>query len=374
MIEKPQPKQRFHALDGTRGLAAICVFLYHAKNNTILTENFFVRESPFFVEFFFVLSGFVISYNYIDRIYNYESFKAFIKNRFIRLYPLLFYTVSLFFLMLLIGKRLNIVNNIEFRSWYQIYKAYLDSLFMMNSTPILGSTLGVNYPSWSISAEIISYFCFAIVLLFSFNKRNIVFIILGPLCLILFNLLGHEKGSEGYLHAIYCFTLGYFTYVVWERVSLKFKTIHEILSFLVLIIAFYYMYNYEDYTNYLRQFSPLLFACIIFIFINSDGFLNKLLNTNFSKFIGNISYSFYLNHALVLFAVEKFMFNLLKCDNQSLFVNVIYLSIALSFTMVYSYYTNKYIEVGIGQKLMAILNKERKVLNKRKETDTNLNN
>src|SRR5678816_2370951 len=45
-----------------------------------------------------------------------------------------------------------------------------DTLTLMNSNPIFGSSLGINYPSWSISSEMISYALFGCCL-FMFRKN-----------------------------------------------------------------------------------------------------------------------------------------------------------------------------------------------------------
>ena len=103
--------KRIRTLDGFRGIFALMIILLHANNNTILTKNFLVRNSDYFVDYFFVLSGFVISYNYTKKIKDFNSFKDFIIKRFIRLYPLLLYSTLLFFSFILIGKKLGTVNS-----------------------------------------------------------------------------------------------------------------------------------------------------------------------------------------------------------------------------------------------------------------------
>ena len=58
---------RIHKLDGLRGFCSLMVVFYHYPQPFLpdfIFSNFFIRESWSFVDFFFVLSGFVISYNY----------------------------------------------------------------------------------------------------------------------------------------------------------------------------------------------------------------------------------------------------------------------------------------------------------------------
>ena len=81
------------------------VVLFHYKifNNSItpdlLRSGFVVRQSEIFVDFFFVLSGFVIAYNY-SSIPSVTKFMEFMRKRFVRLFPLLLYTSILFLVLL----------------------------------------------------------------------------------------------------------------------------------------------------------------------------------------------------------------------------------------------------------------------------------
>ncbi|HSU19545.1 MAG TPA: acyltransferase family protein, partial [Acidobacteriaceae bacterium] len=75
---------KFETLDALRGIAALAVVEYHA---TALSAHAF-RHGYLAVDFFFVLSGFVLSYAYGDRLAEGWSTASFMKARFIRLWPL----------------------------------------------------------------------------------------------------------------------------------------------------------------------------------------------------------------------------------------------------------------------------------------------
>ena len=59
---------RFTALDGWRGICALLVALYHFHATSHVEQLGLVRNAYLFVDFFFVLSGFVITYAYADRL------------------------------------------------------------------------------------------------------------------------------------------------------------------------------------------------------------------------------------------------------------------------------------------------------------------
>src|SRR5579872_5807008 len=82
------PVHRFKVLDAWRGLAASFVALFHLQAYSHLYELSFLRHSFLFVDFFFVLSGFVITANYRARLLSGFSFWHFMLLRLGRLYPL----------------------------------------------------------------------------------------------------------------------------------------------------------------------------------------------------------------------------------------------------------------------------------------------
>ena len=103
---------------------------------------------------------------------------------------------------------------------------------------------------------------------------------------------------------------------------------------------------------------PFVFAIGIFIFISSKGIVTSFLESKPAQFLGKISYSVYLNHAIVLPVMMKLFFDLLGLDKSKIFVNVAYLLTSIFVIIVYSYFTNKYIEAGVGDLLKKRFNKK----------------
>ena len=84
-------KAHYDLLDGLRGVAALMVIWYHifegyafASDTMITTFN----HGYLAVDFFFILSGFVIGYAYDDRWGKSLTMKDFFKRRLIRLHPM----------------------------------------------------------------------------------------------------------------------------------------------------------------------------------------------------------------------------------------------------------------------------------------------
>ena len=90
-------KERFAVLDIFRGVFSSLVVFFHlsAFSATPVINNKFVYNSDLFVDFFFVLSGFVIAYSY-QFIKTGTELGKFYKKRFFRLYPLHLIVLLLF--------------------------------------------------------------------------------------------------------------------------------------------------------------------------------------------------------------------------------------------------------------------------------------
>ncbi len=89
MSPQSQPSSRhqhFAALDGLRGISAASVLAVHAMDPFDLTH--LLPHSGLAVDFFFMLSGFVLCYAYERRLLTGMSLREFARTRLIRLYPL----------------------------------------------------------------------------------------------------------------------------------------------------------------------------------------------------------------------------------------------------------------------------------------------
>jgi peptidoglycan/LPS O-acetylase OafA/YrhL len=90
----------FNTLTGVRAIAAFMVYLHHF--NPIPKEyriHYIIKEMHIGVTLFFVLSGFLIAYRYLD-LYNF-NFRNYIINRVARIYPMYFLLTTITFLFIL---------------------------------------------------------------------------------------------------------------------------------------------------------------------------------------------------------------------------------------------------------------------------------
>ncbi len=339
---------RLHQLDGLRGIFAMMIVLHHFEVAPFYQSNFIVPQSAIFTDFFFVLSGFVISYSYFNRLQNVRSFGEFVRNRFARLYPLLLYTVCifLFFKMGFTYYNPGILEHPQ--SPKQLGTLTIESLTFMNSTPVFGTEMGMNFPSWSISAEMICYVIFGFIVLFARSARNLMFLMtmLLAAAFLYSQKFYMMEGSFGFVRALLCFNMGVFVYLLFKKYhALKiWKGLEYILP--VLLVAIFYI-KWQLPKGQKEMFTlaviPLFFGLFVFVYALSKGLFVRILNSSPFQFIGKISYSIYLNHAIVIILITKLVFDVFKVPKTSASV-MMTLFITLSAVIGYSFLTYRYIE------------------------------
>lgn len=343
-------RKRIEQLDGLRGIFSVFVIAHHhnAFKSSIFYNNFFVINSSLFVDFFFVLSGFVIAINYIDTINTKQDFIQFIKKRFFRLYPLLFYTEIVFLIANLFGDHSTLKNASDL-SFSYYFLTVLDTLTFMGSTPIFGGWMGLNYPAWSISSEMIAYVIFGMVLLLWPHFKNLAFIVIIVFSTIFTILYGEYMLSYdyGFIRGTLCFSIGVLTFQTLKERELK-LSFWEIPYLIILVLLMYCTHFYE--WNLMKLIFPIWFAVGIMVFANSNGIIKQILTTKAFQYLGRISYSIYLNHAIVLIAVNILLFRILKAQPTEVLIGFSLL-ISIVLTIIYSHFTYLWVETRLGQYL-----------------------
>jgi peptidoglycan/LPS O-acetylase OafA/YrhL len=157
------------SLTSLRGLAALWVVVYHFQLDivTMLPSASFL--SPFFsqghfaVPIFFILSGYVLTHNYMESIGARISFSGLFRfwgRRLLRIYPLHLATLLAVLLMVLAARSLGLTIT---ESGYSRRDFVLNLLLVHTWVPHF--RLNWNYPSWSISSEWFAYLFFPLACL-----------------------------------------------------------------------------------------------------------------------------------------------------------------------------------------------------------------
>lgn len=173
-------KPRYAILDGLRGVAALVVILFHGFETYIPffgTQH--INHGYLAVDFFFVLSGFVIGYAYDDR-WDRMSTWSFFKRRLIRLHPMVV-AGTLFGACLFFFGESDYFSLIGGTDPWKFFLCIVLGLLMIPAGTGLdirgwGETNSLNGPNWSLTFEYIGNILYAFVL------RRLPTVVLGMLC------------------------------------------------------------------------------------------------------------------------------------------------------------------------------------------------
>jgi len=297
------------------------------------------------VDFFLVLSGFILSHSYL---YKYEAINTFefIGHRLARLYPLHIYTLLTFICAtLLVSSGLP---SYEDGTLFTLFQ----QLTLTQNIGLNPSGMTWNYPSWSISVEFWVNLIFVFVI--SKETRSLILFLLALFGLVVIyvntgHLDTHASNyyallNSGMIRGVSSFFLGILSY----RVYLHFKDnpdirIARILGHLEIvcvtavgIIVFGRSGNHSG----LDFLAPFLFMLVVVVFSFEYGLISKLLKK--FNYLGVISYSIYLNQITVLLLMQ-YIANRLRQPGAVFFAEYILV------LLVYSHFTYHTIERPLRQ-------------------------
>lgn len=291
--------KRFEALDSFRGIAALMVAFYHfmmMDGQTDLSanvQNHIIRNLWLFTDFFFVLSGFVLSYRYYARA---TPIQSLLKSRFYRLFPLHWFTMILACGMVLAvdGMSLDLVLRLIVNGTNaQIFFSQLDTL---------------NAPSWSISVE----FYFSILLGIVFVLLPSRFFIVAALATAILCAAGlffltqalNVTYGFGWIRGLLGLSVGcviWFCYQKLSRYDVSFwwATLLEFVAVSLLACSI------VIYARIWFLWPVFLYGLIVMIYAREAGALSIILKRHVFLYLGKISYSLYLNHLILLLLIQS---------------------------------------------------------------------
>jgi len=304
---KETKKNRFTVLDSFRGIFALCVVVFHMHYLNSITELSFFRNSNLFVDFFFVLSGFVITHGYA---FNKKlSFGRFGISRTFRIFPLHIATL-LVVIIIEIFKMTAFKYGINFNRMPFTGETdpgqIVANLLLLQSWTTYTNALSFNFPSWSISIEFYMYFIFYSTLIFKGMFRYLLWFGIASAATVLFinnYLTADYMLSSSVPRGLSGFFAGATTYFLYNKtykmIQLK-PAIHSAVEFMLFIVLIFVIASDIDNKSLILVF---LFSFSIYVFAYEKGLLSKILTTNAFKAIGKLSYSIYMTHASILLII-----------------------------------------------------------------------
>ena len=309
-------KPHYELLDGLRGVAALLVIWYHVFEGfatSPIDQRF--NHGYLAVDFFFILSGFVIDYAYDDRWKTSMTIKDFIKRRLIRLHPMVVMGAVL-------GAITFYIQGCEKWDGTQVsismlMLAMLLNLFLIPAVPGSGHEVRgngemypLNGPSWSLFFEYIGNLLYALCIRRMSTKALTVLVIFAGIGLASFaisNLSGFGHLGVGWSLLDYNLLGGFlrllFSFSMGLLMSRVFKPVHIRGTFWIcsLTIAVLLSVPHIGGTEALWMNGIYDSVCSIIIFpilvyLGASGKTTDKGTSRICKFLGDISYPLYIVH------------------------------------------------------------------------------
>lgn len=307
-----ESKNHYQILDGLRGVASLFVVAFHVFET--YSENQFtqiINHGYLAVDFFFLLSGFVVAYAYDDRWKKMTQWD-FYKRRLIRLQPMvimgsiigaaLFYfqDCSMFslihgtpiwkmLLVMLVGFTLiPLPPSMDIRGWQEMHP--------------------LNGPAWSLFFEYIANILYALIVR-RFSKKLLAFFVFLFACLLIHYTVMGQRGDViggwsidatqmniGFTRLLYPFFGG----VLLSRIGklIHIKNAFWVCSILIAIILCFPRIGGPEHLWMNGLYESL---CIILLFplivaIGAGGSIKSKRSAKICKLFGDISYPLYITH------------------------------------------------------------------------------
>jgi peptidoglycan/LPS O-acetylase OafA/YrhL len=296
---------RFVVLDSWRGVCALLVAVHNLNFGPWVPQATFVAHSWLFVDFFFVLSGFVITHAYLDKLGSVADVASFVLRRVGRLWPLqatiLIALIGMWLVKSIIARLLHLPVDAASNELEHSLRSIIANFLLIQSFDV-PSWRTWNTPSWSISTELWTYFLFALICLLSLARERSVLIIVACGVLVsgamLFLFSPDFLGTNtdyAFFRCIYGFFIGHLVYRVWENpIRLSKGEIAETLA--VISVFGFVLVTGGDIRS---MAAPLVFGFAIWVFAQERGYLSNLLKARAFIQLGIWSYSIYMVHWLV---------------------------------------------------------------------------
>jgi peptidoglycan/LPS O-acetylase OafA/YrhL len=307
-------------LTSFRFVFALMVFLHHlsflanSSNQWIRRMYVYIFDEGYIgVSFFFILSGFILAFNYQKRLLeSTKSINRFVIARIARIYPL--HLITMIMAIPLLNGIGMCCNGSE-----KIIGLNLlwNTLMLHGFFPVLGKCCYLNGPSWSISVEFFFYLSFPLLVFltrkFLANYLSSILMMIGLFVLILMSIqaFGTELPDNFfYVNPIVRtadFLFGICLFNIYDRFKdsdLKINFTFIEVSSVIIFVGFFsaHMIVPQTFRYSIYYWPPVCLLILSFAF--QKGMVSKLLSCNWMIILGELSFAFYLTHQLVLRYME----------------------------------------------------------------------
>lgn len=334
-----QTNSRNHSFDLLRGLAALGIVVFHVLGPYFSS----LRSLYFFVDFFFVLSGYVLS-SAVD-VRTWESARQFTKHRAMRVFPMavsaLIFSEALRILPLLMHK------SVDTGDVSNIWKEFLNFVVAVTLLQIFShSSQLLLFPLWSLSAEWLVNLTAVLFRKVVGEKQLHIFIFLGSVFFatgLFTNLV--SSPSDWAINIGRCmlgFGTGQLIYGI-KKISWSKNTSRSLfISAVVSTLAYYLVLNKIGIKALIL--APVIFGFVVWVFSIRELNVKKKKIIKLSQFSGRYSYGIYVWHIPALGVTDILLNRVPMSARKGYFLNIFELIGTLVISLLFTNIIHNYIE------------------------------
>lgn len=314
-------QNQIRSLTGLRWIAALFVYISH----TIREDNLPIQLLRFSangysgVTIFFVLSGFILTVNYHERL-NFRTLAKYFTARAARILPIYYLVLTFVLLQFLIRD-----GSIPDWTWKHLF-------LIQVWDPRVGVSFGLNGPAWSIGVEVFFYLLFP-ALLFIFSpmlsnaKASLLLAGLGLSITIFFYFIFRDNPADvedinsahRWLYRSPLSRTGDFVYGIglgglYLSISRTQRFIKSaaVATSVSVILIFFMMYFSKPATaiSWDLQYAIPSGILIIGLALNKNSFIPRILGTKAFVKLGEVSFVFYLTHKVIPLNENNYLKNI----------------------------------------------------------------
>lgn len=311
-LQFPQ-KPHYEILDGLRGVAALIVVAFHLFEIYAVDPLYvvpFINHGYLAVDFFFVLSGFVIGYAYDDR-WGRMTLWDFCKRRVIRLQPMVVVGAVIGGLCFYFGAGKMFPQIGEVPVWQMLLVMLAGCLLIPTTAAIRQpwhEMFPLNGPAWSLFFEYIGNLLYAAVVR-RFSKRVLVAFVAASGVALLWMAVGSSDGSVlggheltgrqfgiGMVRLLYPFFGGLLLFRLGRRIRIPGG--FWLCSLVLAAILFFTRLGGEQrlWLNGLYESISILFLFPLIVLAGAGSPIRGKVSVGICKFLGEISFPLYIIH------------------------------------------------------------------------------
>lgn len=307
-------KKHYEVLDGLRGVAAVMVVAFHLLEAFTHGNHLIqiINHGYLAVDFFFVLSGFVIGYAYDDR-WGQMTLTGFFRRRLIRLHPMIIMGMLIGAILFYFGGYPRLFPMIADVPWYKVVAVMLVGFTLLPLPAAFdirgwGEIYPLNGPAWSLFYEYVANIAYALFLRKLATGVLMVLAMLAGGVLIHFAVTNHSGDlvggwsldpaqlRVGLTRLMYPFLAG----LVLARVFRPGVVKNAFLWCSLLVIAalsFPRIGGAEHlWMNGLYDSLTVIIVFPLIVYLGAGGSVQGRRSLAVSRFLGNISYPIYIIH------------------------------------------------------------------------------